>query len=227
MTRRLTFAGIVAAALTGCIGPNAALRNSPAARQLAELQDCMCGDFDNHEQYLADSRFFLIKLHVAPIWTGRSDGPWLYVEQAAADKPDRPYRQRIYHLRSVGKGRAESTIYAFREDPLQYAGAWKNPSMLANVTPDLLRRREGCTVHLTRQPDASWTGGTSGSGCASDIRGATYATTEVAVFADTLRSWDRGFDHDGKQVWGSTAGPYVFRKLNGDVPATQPVAPKP
>ncbi|MEY2746457.1 MAG: CpeT/CpcT family, partial [Planctomycetota bacterium] len=26
-------------------------------------------------------------------------------------------------------------------------------------------------------------------------------------------SWDRGFDAAGKQVWGSTKGPYLFERL--------------
>lgn len=211
--------------LAGCLNPGGRLNDSPAHRQLTELQDHMCGEYDNHEQYLADSRFFLNKLHIVPIWTSRSDGPWLYLEQAAADKPDRPFRQRIFHLRSHGKDQAEIVVFIFRESPLEHAGAWKHQSLLGNVTPDQLRRREGCSLHLARQPDGGWTGGTSGTGCSSDIRGATYSTFEIAIFPDTIRAWDRGYDHDGRQVWGSTIGPYVFRKITGEPPSTQPAAP--
>ncbi len=225
MPRRSRFALLALAALTGCMNPGGRLNDSPTHRQLAELQTMMCGDFDNHEQYLSDSRFFLIKLHIVPIWTSRSDGPWLYLEQAAADKADRPYRQRILRVHPRGKDQVECVVFIFRDDPLQHAGAWKNPYVLNSISPDQLRRREGCSVHLTRQPDGGWTGGTSGTGCSSDIRGATYATTEVAVFPDTLRSWDRGFDHDGRQVWGSTLGAYVFRKITSEPPTTEPSSP--
>jgi len=53
-------------------------------------------------------------------------------------------------------------------------------------------------------------GGTVGEGCESTLSGATYATSEVTLDASTLESWDRGYDAEGTQVWGATAGPYVF-----------------
>ena len=46
--------------------------------------------------------------------------------------------------------------------------------------------------------------------CASDLRGAAYATSEVTITPQFVLSWDRGFDNTGKQVWGATEGPYVF-----------------
>jgi hypothetical protein len=36
------------------------------------------------------------------------------------------------------------------------------------------------------------------------------------VTETTLESWDRGFDAGGEQVWGATAGGYVFEKLDGE-----------
>jgi hypothetical protein len=27
-------------------------------------------------------------------------------------------------------------------------------------------------------------------------------------------TWDRGFDAEGKQVWGATAGGYIFRRVD-------------
>jgi hypothetical protein len=31
-----------------------------------------------------------------------------------------------------------------------------------------------------------------------------------------LDSWDRGYDRDGKQVWGAVTGPYRFDRLPGE-----------
>ncbi len=53
-------------------------------------------------------------------------------------------------------------------------------------------------------------GSTVGEGCASSLRGTSYATSEVFVADGVLASWDRGFDPRGRQVWGATAGPYLF-----------------
>lgn len=68
-------------------------------------------------------------------------------------------------------------------------------------------------------------GATTGDGCGSALRGAAYATSEVVLTPDTLRSWDRGYDKAGKQVWGAVKGPYVFVK---QVPgAAEPVEAAP
>jgi len=50
--------------------------------------------------------------------------------------------------------------------------------------------------------------------CKSTLRGATYATSSVSVHADKIMSWDQGYDSSGNQVWGATAGGYVFVKLS-------------
>ena len=65
---------------------------------LRALATAMTGNFTSAEQAKADPDFKVIHLHIAPIWTERTDGPWLYMEQAAASSLDKPYRQRIYHL---------------------------------------------------------------------------------------------------------------------------------
>jgi hypothetical protein len=65
------------------------------------------------------------------------------------------------------------------------------------------------------------TGSTQGDGCASALRGAAYATSEVTLTAGELDSWDRGFDATGNQVWGSTKGAYRFVK-ESPAPARRP-----
>jgi len=56
-------------------------------------------------------------------------------------------------------------------------------------------------------------GSTVGEGCGSSLRGAAYATSEVELWPTYLRTWDRGFDARGEQVWGATEGPYVFERV--------------
>lgn len=50
--------------------------------------------------------------------------------------------------------------------------------------------------------------------CLSSLRGVRYATSEVSIQSDVLRSFDRGYDSMHNQVWGSEYGPYVFKKLS-------------
>ena len=52
-----------------------------------------------------------------------------------------------------------------------------------------------------------------GSGCPSNLHGASYATSEVTITPEALTSWDRGYDDNGKQVWGAENSAYEFRKV--------------
>ena len=182
--------------------------------QLAELAAWLTGRFSSAAQAeAAPEDFFDIRLATAPIWTERDDGPWLYVEQAAATALDSPYRQRVYHLVRDDAG-LRSDVYTLPGDPLAYAGAADEPARLDVLAPDDLELRVGCSIHLVRIGDA-FVGATRGTGCASNLGEAVYATSEVTITADALESWDRGFDAEGRQAWGATQGPYEFLRLDG------------
>jgi len=178
---------------------------------MGDLGIYMTGSFTSLAQAEADSDYLDIRLEVVPMWTGRKDGPWLYVEQALAERKHRPYRQRVYHLVDRGDGTIWSEVYSF-EDPLRFAGDWKKDEPLESLNPDSLSVREGCAVVLRRTTADAFEGSTVEKECVSSLRGAAYATSVVAVAREQLTSWDRGFDVDGVQVWGATKGPYVFRK---------------
>ncbi len=156
-----------------------------------------------------------IRLHAVRIWGERGDGVWLYVEQATAEAPGRPYRQRIYHLSSVGGDELVSEIYTLPGDAARFAGAYDDPGTFGVIGPEDLTRREGCTMYLRRRGvDGAFVGGTRGDGCESTLRGAAYTTSEATIFADRMLTWDRGYDEGGRQVWGALAGPYVFVRVD-------------
>jgi hypothetical protein len=148
-----------------------------------------------------------------PIWTDRTDGPWLYVEQAVATSLDRPYRQRVYRLVVHPGGAIHSVVYKLPDDPLRYAGAWRDAEPLANLSPKELTVLEGCDVVLSRRSAEVFAGGTVAKECANTWRGASYATSEVTVKETEMISWDRGYAPDGQQVWGATGGGYIFKKI--------------
>jgi CpeT protein len=181
---------------------------------LESLVDWMTGSFSSAAQRVADPENYAnVRLHMAPIWADRKDGPWLYVEQAIVGRADRPYRQRVYHLVAHPDGSIESVVYTLPGDTLRYTGAWQRPDLLANLTPDDLTLRRGCSTFLRRDADGTFVGGTIGKDCESNLHGAAYATSQARITATEMFSWDRGFDADGQQVWGPTEGGYVFRKL--------------
>jgi len=146
------------------------------------------------------------------IWSDRTDGVWLYIEQATSSSQQKPYRQRVYHVTQIGKNKFESAVYTI-ENPLRFAGDFKKESPLAGLTPDSLKSRDGCSVFLTKNKNGNYSGSTKGSDCSSDLRGAKYATSEVKVFKNKIVSWDRGWGENGEQIWGATGGGYIFDRL--------------
>lgn len=172
----------------------------------------MTGSFSSAAQAAADPEYRDISLHMAPIWLDRTDGRWLYVEQAAAGSLDKPYRQRVYHVTGPTDGAFRSEVLTMAS-PLRFAGAWAKPEMLGALSPDSLSLRDGCAVILKQDEAGGFTGSTVGHDCASDLRGAAYATSTVTITLERLTSWDQGFAADGTQVWGATKGPYVFDRL--------------
>lgn len=192
--------------------PRSARMPEEAAHEVARVAALMTGSFSSEEQSKVDAAFFDVRLHMARIWADKPEEQWLYVEQAMATALDEPYRQRVYQL--VWKdGAVVSRVYTLPGDPLTFAGAWEKPERLAGLTPDKLAEKAGCAINLTRTEDDKYTGSTTGKGCASELRGASYTTSEVTLTEHGLTSWDRGFDTDGKQVWGAVKGPYQFKKL--------------
>ncbi|WP_223789042.1 chromophore lyase CpcT/CpeT [Marinicella meishanensis] len=208
----IRFLGLCAGAmlLLGCQPEKPAVQDDQAA--LTQLVAWMSGAFSSEQQASQDDRYFHISLKMKPIWTEREDGHWLYVEQAVGTRPEQPYRQRIYRVTPMADGRFASAVYEL-PDPQAVIGAYEDPGLLADVTVADLQLRTGCAVILQFDGAAQYQGSTQDKACLSSLRGATYATSEVTITATGISSWDQGWDANDQQVWGATAGPYVFDRL--------------
>lgn len=201
--------------LLGAILPAAAASAAPQEQGENDLDvavSWMTGSFSSAAQAASDTNYFDIRLEMARVWRDRTDGYWLYVEQAVATHLEKPYRQRVYHVALVADGAVRSDVYAIPR-PLRFAGEWRSANPLASLTPDSLVVREGCAVVLRRSGPLVFEGGTVGGVCASELRGASYATSTVSLMSERLVSWDRGFDEQGEQVWGATTGGYEFLRV--------------
>lgn len=179
-------------------------------KTLNQLKEWMCGSFSSQAQSKEDTSYFDIRLEIVPIWEDRTDGLWLYVEQAMASRKDKPYRQRIYQLSKVNSSEYESRVFTFSA-PLRFAG--KHKELSQSLNPDSLQLRQGCSVYLTLKNKSTFDGKTKGKECNSDLRGARYATSTVILTKDYLLSWDQGFNEADEQVWGATKGGYRFEKI--------------
>lgn len=177
------------------------------SKDLIKLSEMMIGSFSSEAQSKADTSYFDIRLQVHPIWKNRTDGLWLYVEQAMAKRIDKPYRQRVYRLSDSQAGGVESAVFTMKS-PLRFAG---KPEDVEKLIPDSLSQREGCSVFLQRS-GKKFIGATKEKTCPSDLKNAAYASSEVTITRKMMLSWDRGYNADGKQVWGAEKGGYRFVK---------------
>ncbi len=179
-----------------------------------DLAASLTGTFSSAAQAEADpDNFFDIQLVMEPIWEFRSDGPWLYVEQAAASNLHKPYRQRVYNLVDLGNGRFRSDVYTLPGNPLEYVHVWEKPAVINAIQPSNLTLREGCSITLVHKGPGEYVGSTEGKGCESNLGDAAYATSEVTLLPGTITSWDRGWTDNHTQAWGAEKGPYVFQKV--------------
>lgn len=170
----------------------------------------MTGEFSSAEQAAQDSSYFDISLKMTRIWPEKKTGAWVYVEQAVASTPSEPYRQRVYFIRELGDGQFSSDIYTLPDEE-KFIGAWKDVSVFADMDQFDLKYKDGCAVFLDYD-GFQYSGSTNEKTCKSSLRGANYATSEVEVTKGVLKSWDRGYDEDGSQVWGAEKGAYIFKK---------------
>ena len=178
---------------------------------LLNLKKMMTGTFNSSAQAAADTSYYDITLHMYPIWEDRPEH-WLYVEQTVTSMPDRPYRQRIYRLEQTDKKTFKSYVYTFT-DPKPFIGAWKDNTPFTEMQPEEVQLKEGCEVVLVKQADGIFKGKTGEKTCASSLRGASFATSEVSVHPGKIVSWDQGWNEAGEQVWGATEAGYVFLKV--------------
>ena len=194
--------------------PKPVFRPNPSAPDmtLGRLQEWLIGSFSSEEQAKADTSFFDVRIHCVPVWRERSDAHWLYVEQAVATALDHPYRQRVYRLSQIDDTTFRSENFRL-PDPLRFVGEWEKEIPLVRLRPDMLEKCTGCDVYLYPEGDSAYVGGTVGDSCFSDLRGGSRVSSEARVTADGMINWDRGYDDEERQVWGSEKGPYVFKRV--------------
>jgi CpeT protein len=167
----------------------------------------LIGRYDSAEQAARDPAFKSIHLVICPALAPELGERVLYVEQASADALDKPYRQRLYVVDSLGAEQVTSRVFELK-NPTAAVGLCDRGTLARFVRADV-EERLGCAVSLHREGTA-FVGSTTGRTCTSTLRGAAWATSEVRLDEHGLVSWDRGFDEGARQVWGAVSGPYEF-----------------
>jgi len=71
------------------------------------------------------------------------------------------------------------------------------------------------TIHLSRCGRGKrclYEGSTPPEGFPNNWSGASYCTSDLSIHKNgEVHIWDKGFNDEGNQVWGTKAGPYEFK----------------
>lgn len=171
----------------------------------------LTGRFDSKDQADTAPAYYAVQLQTCVVSAPELGERVLYVEQALMTKLGSPYRQRLFAIEGVAgtPSEVESRVYELTQPKAAVGLCSQDPSKTFTAADAIAR--EGCTVRLSWNAEAkAFVGGTNGKACASDLNGASYATSEVTLDAEGLESWDRGYDSSDVQVWGAVNGAYEF-----------------
>ncbi len=207
-----------------------------SAASFRTLCQWMAGEFSNKRQSMAEPANYA-HIHVAfrPLPFEFFDAIGFYSEQAYDYDLWTPYRQGIHRMVPQDDGTVYIENYSLK-DPMLYAGASREDSILASIPRDGIERRCNCSMLFApqeQQPEFSQVPADSdlpgvegdrlryvgqvepGKGCIIPRDGRqTYLVSEVDLTDQTWVSRDRGFDvNTHEHVWGSALGPLRFDRL--------------
>ena len=187
--------------------------NSVKSNDLITLAQWMAGDFSNSKQSFDNPKQFAhIRIFFRPLPFEFFNAIGFYSEQVYDHDLWTPYRQGVHRLIDQG-----DQIYIENyslEDPIQYAGAARELSILKTIKPDSLQRRYHCSMIFKRDGQMFRGSVEPGNLCLIGKRGcSTYLVSEVEITETTWSSLDRGLDvNTHQQVWGSAFGSLHFEK---------------
>jgi len=183
-------------------------------RAIEESARLSIGSFTTRPQAERDERYGVVESEVVRIWPRRTDGVWLYQENAwLGDTPAqidesakaRPYFQRIVHIGPAGETSVRRTTYR-PADPDAVRGAWQDP---AGFPEDGLGA-QSCTGIAERIAYHYWV---AEFDCPNAHRGAVRTISRSITTKGEYANWDVGLDIAGDHVWGPQAGGYVFTRI--------------
>lgn len=180
---------------------------------LITLAQWMAGDFSNYKQsFEKPQQFAHIHIFFRPLPWEFFNAIGFYSEQVYDHDLWTPYRQGVHKLIDQGE-----QIYIENyslNDPVQYAGAARELSILKTIKPDCIQRRYNCSMVFKREGEMFRGSVEPGNQCLIEKKGcSTYLISDVEITETTWSSLDRGMDvNTHQQIWGSDFGSLWFEK---------------
>ncbi|MCC3404406.1 MAG: chromophore lyase CpcT/CpeT [Microcoleus sp. PH2017_10_PVI_O_A] len=187
--------------------------NSVKTNDLITLAQWMAGDFSNYKQsFEKPQQFAHIHIFFRPLPWEFFNAIGFYSEQVYDHDLWTPYRQGVHKLIDQGE-----QIYIENyslNDPVQYAGAARELSILKTIKPDCIQRRYNCSMVFKREGEMFRGSVEPGNQCLIEKKGcSTYLISDVEITETTWSSLDRGMDvNTHQQIWGSDNGSLWFEK---------------
>jgi len=173
--------------------------------------DWFNGTFSTSEQVASDSQFFNIHLEIIPCTVKDQSGHWYLLKSSFINDIQNPYRLEFYHFSDMDFGFIKIDRYKFA-DSVSIKSDASDSLLLGNLHINKLQKKEKCSIILSKLND-TFAGSTMGKNCPSSLRKSSYATIDIEIGADEFYLWERGFNKESKQVWGSKVDGHVFKKI--------------
>ena len=180
---------------------------------LITLCQWMAGDFSNRQQSCEQPQQFAhIHIFFRPLPLNFFNGIGFYSEQVYDHDLWTPYRQGVHRV--VDRGDDVYIENYSLIDPIRYAGAARELSILNTITSNDIQRRHHCSMVFHREGEMFRGNVEPGNQCLIEKKGCmTYLISEVEITETTWLSLDKGLDiNTHEQVWGSTSGHLRFEK---------------
>lgn len=179
--------------------------------ELYDLTNMLSGTFSSKEQSQKELGYADLNLVNVPIWQDKPSY-WLYSEIYQVNNPTKIYVQRILNIQRLDSTTFKSTAYII-SDAENYKNGWKDPKTFNNLSKENLEMRDGCDVLYKRKTSSIYVGKTNNLSCLSKIKNVAYTISNIVLSSDQISVWDRGYDVEGKQVWGKLQGAYKYKRI--------------
>ncbi len=188
--------------------------------ELHNLVALLIGEFSNKEQAENDSSFTHLNLINIRIWKDKP-GYWIYSEVSDAKGDHHIYNQTILNYERLDSSTIKSTSYKIisakdHSVDLNNIEFSERPStkLFDRLTLDSLEIKTGCQVYFKKKTSTIYSGKTNKGSCNSSIDYIDYIMSTYVVSKDKISIWTKGYNNNGKQVWGKIKGPYKYKRTH-------------
>jgi CpeT protein len=175
------------------------------------MADWFTGEFSTKGETLIDATSGHQQIRVVRIWESRED-LWVYYEQSKLDSAHNPHRQWIFAIEEE-----QENLYLLQPHRLPNMAELKGNRSQAFLENHIdisdLEEIGGCELFVEYDGFASFTASTVEDYCDTKYQGADILHIKFNLMEDKFDWWEKGFDENGKQLWGAGKDPQVFRKV--------------